>query len=425
MLFEESKKNTDIDLDYSSKVIENPFKLETPPQSPSPYNSSSSSTPAKKPQSTSPSTPSSSSSTPAKKKEDLSPAKKNSTPVKKVMVHDENVDVVIGSSGKSFDKEKIKSKTTDFELKVIFGDLFDLPDQTTSLAHCVSRDLKMGKGIAKLFRDKFGRTNELAQANAKIGETAILKLNNPNRFIYNMVTKEKYSDFPTYDSLQESLIFTRDHALKNKVHHIAMPKIGCGLDKLNWNAVRTLIKNVFLDTDIKISVYHLDAATSRPISATNLLKRKIITEDNDEKAEMPKKKRKYPMLDIAEGNLTLMSQNENKTAGMSKNTTTPKTEVPPLKFPKLPDVFSGDKIFLQKGMKDKDGLERYIIAYGGEVSEFGNATIVVRAANQDASKPIINGFGVLSKKKAPQVDEKWLRDSIKCQTRKKLTDYQF
>ena len=314
MLFEESKKNTDIDLDYSSKEIENPFKLEIPPNSPSTSFSSSSSTPAKK--------------------EDLSPSpkKNSSTPVKKVLIHDENVDVVIGSSGKSFDKMNIKSKTNDFELKVIFGDLFNAPDQTTSLAHCVSRDLKMGKGIAKLFRDKFGRTNELAQANAKIGESAILKLNNnPNRFIYNMVTKEKYSDFPTYDSLQESLIFTRDHATKNKVHHIAMPKIGCGLDKLNWNAVRTLIKNIFLDTDIKISVYHLDAATSysRPISETNLLKRKVTddAEHNDEKAKVPKKKGNYPMLDIAEGNLTLMSsQNEN-------NKTTTATEYKILLMP--------------------------------------------------------------------------------------------
>ena len=418
MLFEESKKNTDIDLDYSSKEIENPFKLETPPRSPSTSFSSSSSTPSKI--------------------EDLSPTKMNSTPspVKKVLVHDENVDVVIGSSGKSFDKMKIKSKTSNFELNVIFGDLFKLPDQTTSFAHCVSRDLKMGKGIAKLFRDKFGRTNELAQANAKIGETAILKLNNPNQFIYNMVTKEKYSDFPTYDSLQESLIFTRDHALKNKVHHIAMPKIGCGLDKLNWNAVRTLIKNVFLDTDIKISVYHLDAAPaaashSRPISETNLLKRKINddADETDEKAKMPKKNGKYPMLDIAEGNLTPMTSNQLENKTTTKHTTNPKTEeMAPLKFPKLPDVFSGDKIFLQKGMKDKDGLERYIIAYGGEVvpeESFGDATIIVRAANQDASKSIINGFGVLSKKKAPQVDEKWLRTSIKCQTRKNLTDYQF
>ena len=86
------------------------------------------------------------------------------------------------------------------------------------------------------------------------------------------------------------------------------------MDKLNWNAVRTLIKNIFLDTDIKISVYHLDAATSysRPISETNLLKRKVTddAEHNDEKAKVPKKKGNYPMLDIAEGNLTLMSSGD-------------------------------------------------------------------------------------------------------------------
>jgi hypothetical protein len=42
----------------------------------------------------------------------------------------------------------------------IHGDLFTAPS-TTSLAHCVSRDMHMGKGIATLFRDKFGQVNEL------------------------------------------------------------------------------------------------------------------------------------------------------------------------------------------------------------------------------------------------------------------------
>jgi hypothetical protein len=42
----------------------------------------------------------------------------------------------------------------------IHGDLFTAAS-TTSLAHCVSRDMHMGKGIATLFRDKFGQINEL------------------------------------------------------------------------------------------------------------------------------------------------------------------------------------------------------------------------------------------------------------------------
>ena len=37
-----------------------------------------------------------------------------------------------------------------------------------------------------------------------------------------------------------------------------MPKIGCGLDGLQWHAVKTLLKNVFQTTDIKLTVYVLE-----------------------------------------------------------------------------------------------------------------------------------------------------------------------
>ena len=66
------------------------------------------------------------------------------------------------------------------------------------------------------------------------------------------------SDSPTYNNLKLTLEKMRDHALEHNVKAINMPKIGCGLDKLNWDAVRTMIKNVFLETDIKISVYYLN-----------------------------------------------------------------------------------------------------------------------------------------------------------------------
>jgi hypothetical protein len=42
----------------------------------------------------------------------------------------------------------------------IRGDLFSAPSNT-SLAHCVSQDMEMSKGIAKLFRDKFRQIDEL------------------------------------------------------------------------------------------------------------------------------------------------------------------------------------------------------------------------------------------------------------------------
>ena len=40
------------------------------------------------------------------------------------------------------------------------GDLFQVPNNV-SLAHCVSTDMEMGKGIAVEFKDRFGRVDEL------------------------------------------------------------------------------------------------------------------------------------------------------------------------------------------------------------------------------------------------------------------------
>lgn len=42
----------------------------------------------------------------------------------------------------------------------IQGDLFTTPSNV-SLAHCVSTDMVMSKGIAKIFRDRYKRVDEL------------------------------------------------------------------------------------------------------------------------------------------------------------------------------------------------------------------------------------------------------------------------
>jgi hypothetical protein len=49
----------------------------------------------------------------------------------------------------------------------IRGDLFSAPSNT-SLAHCVSQDMQMSKGIAKLFRDKFRQIDELKKQGTKL-----------------------------------------------------------------------------------------------------------------------------------------------------------------------------------------------------------------------------------------------------------------
>ena len=142
-------------------------------------------------------------------------------------------------------------------MNILIGDVFKSPNPDVSLAHCISCDLKMGAGIAKKFRDKFGRIQELLDQKVNIGEIAILIVE--SKFIYNLVTKNRYFDKPTYESLRQCLVAMKEHAVKNQVKNIAMPKIGCGLDRLEWNTVSNLIMNVFLDTPINIDVYLLES----------------------------------------------------------------------------------------------------------------------------------------------------------------------
>lgn len=113
----------------------------------------------------------------------------------------------------------------------------------------------MGKGIATAFKSKFGQVDELKAQNIGIGDVAILKVN--SRYAYYLVTKERYFNKPTYPSLEQSLIAMRDHAVKNNVKTIAMPRIGCGLDALLWPRVTKMLLTVFNGTGIKIKVYAL------------------------------------------------------------------------------------------------------------------------------------------------------------------------
>lgn len=134
------------------------------------------------------------------------------------------------------------------------GDLFSCPT-SHSLAHCISEDVRMGKGIAVLFKKKFGGVEEIKRQGVKPGGVAVLERG--ERFVYYLITKIKYSDKPTYDSLRSSLEAMKEHCIKHKVKQLAMPRIGCGLDLLKWEEVSVILIETFHDTDINITVYSL------------------------------------------------------------------------------------------------------------------------------------------------------------------------
>lgn len=205
-----------------------------------------------------------------------------------------------------------KSKLDFSEVR---GDLFSCP-KTASLVHCVSEDMAMGKGIAKEFKKQFGGVHKLKEqgkhlhvvyssgvatpsrkpiyervwlrlpprmrrnmtlclccplTGVKTGGVAVLKRG--DRFIYYLVsglqllplvtcvlvqvTKPRYFHKPTYDTLQSSLVVLWKHCVDNGITELCMPRIGCGLDRLEWDKVKEMIQEVFAGSKIAITVYAL------------------------------------------------------------------------------------------------------------------------------------------------------------------------
>lgn len=141
-------------------------------------------------------------------------------------------------------------------LEEVEGDLFSV-GKDWSLAHCISVDCRMGKGIAVEFKRRFGGVAELkedVEAGADIG--SCLVLDRGRRHVFYLLTKERARDKPTYEDLEEALTDLAQLCADLKVRRLAMPKIGCGLDKLRWGRVKAILADVFRQSNINIRVYY-------------------------------------------------------------------------------------------------------------------------------------------------------------------------
>ncbi|MDE6592868.1 MAG: macro domain-containing protein [Oscillospiraceae bacterium] len=143
------------------------------------------------------------------------------------------------------------------ELKFLKGDLFEA-DEDYFLAHCISADFALGAGIAKTFNENFDMRARLRQAYGGMEREKLVGRALMIGRVFNLVSKERYFNKPTYKSLQSCLEDMRRIMEENSITKLAMPKIGCGLDRLKWEKVESLLKETFEGTNTEILVYSLD-----------------------------------------------------------------------------------------------------------------------------------------------------------------------
>lgn len=133
-------------------------------------------------------------------------------------------------------------------------DLFNVP-QGYYLAHCISADFALGAGIAKTFDEVYNMRFKLFREynNYEYDGGDALLIDN----VFNLVTKPKGYHKPRYESVREALETMKDIMEENATTKLAMPKIGCGLDRLSWDKVYEIICEVFQDMDVEILICEL------------------------------------------------------------------------------------------------------------------------------------------------------------------------
>lgn len=137
------------------------------------------------------------------------------------------------------------------------GDLFDYCDGRC-LVHCISADFALGKGIAVEFQRRFQMKDRLRERYgdylSRYRFEGIPGDCLPVDGVMNLVTKERYWGKPTYRTMRAALEELKRVCLGDGIEGLAMPRIGCGLDRLAWEKVSAMVRKIFSDTNCDILV---------------------------------------------------------------------------------------------------------------------------------------------------------------------------
>lgn len=179
------------------------------------------------------------------------------------------------------------------KLTYINGDLFRVVDdlfhegKEPVAAHCIAADFGMGGGIAAQFVKRMNMRNLLhdKMAAQMLLDPSIQRIPNPYKasygstyqglvgevvkvsHVYNLITKPWTYEKPTYKDFITALESLKKAMVAANEKLLVIPKLGCGIDGLEWPAVNRIIKYTFGDTDIHVMVCSIEKLSDDPDKA--------------------------------------------------------------------------------------------------------------------------------------------------------------
>lgn len=129
--------------------------------------------------------------------------------------------------------------------------------QSYYLSQGISKDLNFSTGLPALFERMYGMKEKIEASyvddytdnvDIELGE-AILVDN-----VFNLIVKENSYNKPDSDRLLDAIVNMRDQMDAKMIKKLAIPKICCGRNGLEWDDVRSMFEFVFADSDVQILV---------------------------------------------------------------------------------------------------------------------------------------------------------------------------
>ena len=163
-----------------------------------------------------------------------------------------------------------KERYDNFTLIEKSGELLEAPCYNT-VVHAISADYPINgaigttKTIIELFNIhnslveeiRFLKTIEEYKWLDSDSEVVGSLISHPTNVI-SLVVKDTRYDTVKYETITKVLTDLKKYACRNHITHIAMPRICCGMDKLDWKQVKQILIDVFSDVKetLIITVYN-------------------------------------------------------------------------------------------------------------------------------------------------------------------------
>ena len=145
---------------------------------------------------------------------------------------------------------EIQQDTTK-NIKIVKEDIFR---KTCNVGHCVSSDFHIRAGIAAKFNQLYTKIKRKASKKLIPGSVFEHYDKYSRLWIYNLVKKFNFFHKPFYETLRTSLLLMRNQAERNIIKHTCLPKLGSGLDNLQWQVVQKILRDVSQSSTVKIPV---------------------------------------------------------------------------------------------------------------------------------------------------------------------------